>query len=205
MTHDNLSIRIEPLEDDLATKIDEKQHRSILAFFKEVKQKLERGFSNQDLEMLRSVLSPSFPSDMTSFPENLEALRNRGWSIETSGSLRQVEISESGSNGSFISRVRKKFYSTGSRLIFHANEYDKHEYGIRWQVLNAEDSPERRGNLFEARNAGGIEGSNSNKYVNHETESYIGEHWIKYYIYNKQTKRVVEIGEKFFVEVDEAN
>lgn len=62
------------------------------------------------------------------------------------------------------------------------------------------NSPDIRGSLFEARRISGDK--NSNEFINHETEQYNGRHWIKYYIYNKQTKRVVEIGEKFFVEVD---
>ena len=52
-----------------------------------------------------------------------------------------------------------------------------------------------------ALKADGVEGSSSNEFINHETESYDGTHWIKYFIYNKHTRKVVEIGKKFHVEV----
>lgn len=200
--HSELSITIEPLEDDLASRIDTDQQSAILAFFVNVKQQLTEGFRDFNLPQLRNILSSSFPAEKNHFPEELEALRRRGWGIESDGSLKQVEISETSDNGSFVSKVRKHFYGSGEELIFRANEYDKHEYGIRWQVLNAEGSPSRRGSLFGAKGGSGTEGSSSNDYVNRETESYDGEHWIKYYVYSKASKRVVEIGEKFFVEVE---
>lgn len=200
--HQLLSIRLEPLEDDLADRIDEKQHTEILTFFKHVLDELSKAFTSGDIKTIRNILSTSFPANFENFPGELEPLRNRGWGIETNGSLKQVEISETGENGSLISRVRKKFYGAGEQLVFRANVYDKHSYGVRWQVLNEDGSPSRRGNLFSAKGPSGHEGSNSNEYVNYETESYNGEHWIKYYVYDKSTKRVVEIGEKFFVEVE---
>jgi hypothetical protein len=197
-----LTITIEPLEDDLAARIDAKQQETILRFFNNVRQQLLEGFRDFNLVKLRAVLSSSFPAEKANYPQELEALRRRGWGIETNGTLKLVEISETGENGSLISRVRKRFYGTGEELIFRANTYDKQLYGIRWQVLNAAGSPSRRGNLFQAKGGRGTEGSSSNDYVNRETESYDGEHWIKYYVYDKSSKRVVEIGEKFFVEVD---
>lgn len=55
------------------------------------------------------------------------------------------------------------------------------------------------GHYLKRRQRGG--GKNSNEFINHETEQYSGEHWIKYYVYEKLSKRVVEIGRKFYVEV----
>jgi hypothetical protein len=200
--YERLSITIEPLEDDLADRITPQQQDLILQFLMDARQKLETGFVTMDLDILRTVLSSSFPADLNKYPENLEALRNRKWGIETDGSLRQVEITEHGESGSFITKVRKRFIGAGEHLVFHANENDRHLYGIRWQVLNAAGSPKRRGSLFEAKGPSGEDGTSSNSFVNHETEQYTGEHWIKYYIYNKDNLRVVEIGKKFFVEVD---
>lgn len=202
VSHSNLTITIEPLKDDLASRIDANQQKTILEFFIISRQQLFEGFRDFNLPQLRAVLSDSFPADKSNYPDELEALRRRGWGIESNGSLKQVEISETGENGSFVSKVRKRFYGSGEELIFKANVYDKREYGIRWQVLNAVESPSRRGGLFEAKGGSGAEGSSSNDYVNRETESYDGEHWIKYYVYSKVNKKVVEIGEKFFVEVD---
>ena len=66
--------------------------------------------------------------------------------------------------------------------------------------MNAEGSDDRRGRLFEAKGKGG--NKNSNEFENWETESYDGVHWIKYFIYDKRSKKVVEIGKKFHVEVN---
>lgn len=195
-----LTIRIEPLSDDLADKINATQQTTILKFLQEAKKLLTEGFADEDLGKLRSVLSSSFPAKVADFPEYLEALRSRGWGIETDGSLRKVLIAEHGARGTAMSRRWRKFIGTGERLEFRANPYDRQEYGIRWQVLNAADSPQVRGNLFEAHAIGGQK--NSNEFINHETEEYDGTHWIRYYVYKKSTKRVVEIGERFFVEVD---
>ncbi len=195
-----LSIRAEPLADDLADKIDASQQRTILGFLRESKRLLVEGFSSGDTDMLRSVLSSSFPAKLTDFPVYLEALRNRGWGIETDGSLRKVYIAEHQARGTAMSKRWRKFIGTGEKLEFRANPYDRQSYGIRWQVLNASNSPQVRGDLFEAHTAGGHK--NSNEYINHETEEYDGTHWIKYYVYNKVSKRVVEIGERFFVEVN---
>lgn len=198
--HPRLSIRAEPLMDDLADRIDELQQQTILGFLRESRRLLVEGFTNGDTDTLRSVLSSSFPAKLVDFPVYLEALRRRGWGIETDGSLRKVYISEHQAKGTAMSKRWRKFIGTGEKLEFRANSYDRQSYGIRWQVLNAADSPQVRGDLFEAHTAGGHK--NSNEYINHETEEYDGTHWIKYYVYNKATKRVVEIGERFFVEVN---
>lgn len=61
------------------------------------------------------------------------------------------------------------------------------------------DSPQLRSDLFEVHTACGHK--NSNEFINHETEEYDATQWIWYYVYSKLTKKVVEIGQKFFVEV----
>jgi len=198
--HSLLSVTLEPLEDDLASRISEAQQKDILNFFVNARNVLAEGFAGVDTAKLRSVLSVSFPADINDFPAELEPLRQRGWGIETDGSLRITTIREHQSKGTVITRGWRKFTGVGESLEFRANEYDKQFFGIRWQVLNAQGSPETRGDLFEAHGAGG--GKNSNEYINHETEQYGGKHWVKYYVYNKLSKRVVEIGEKFVVEVN---
>ncbi|PKL30800.1 hypothetical protein CVV43_05350 [Candidatus Saccharibacteria bacterium HGW-Saccharibacteria-1] len=198
--HVLLSITLEPLEDDLANRISEAQQKDILKFFINARAELGEGFVNEDIAKLRSVLSASFPADINEFPVELEPLRQRQWGIETDGSLRMTGIGEYQSKGTVITRQWRKFAGVGESLEFRANEYNKRQYGIRWQVLNAQGSPRIRGDLFEARGAGG--GKNSNEYINHETEQYSGKHWVKYYVYDKLSKRVVEIGEKFVVEVN---
>jgi hypothetical protein len=198
--HHALTINIDPLEDDLASRIDATQQQRILTFLTDARKVLGEGFAETDLTKLRSVLSSSFPADINDYPVELEPLRQRGWGIETDGTLRKVEISEHQAKGTVVTRRWRKFAGVGEPLEFRANTYDRQQYGIRWQVLNAVGSPDVRGSLFEAHRVGG--GKNSNEFVNHETERYDGKHWIKYYIYDKLTKRVVEIGEKFFVEVD---
>lgn len=198
--HNALTITIEPLEDDLASRIDANQQRDILNFFVGARKALVEGFKDADIDKIRSVLSVSFPADINDFPLELEALRRRSWGIETDGSLRKTGITEHQARGTVITRRWRKFAGVGEKLEFRASQYDKQRYGIRWQVLNAQGSPQIRGKLFEAHGIGG--GKNSNEYINHETEQYDGTHWIKYYVYDKLTKRVVEIGEKFYVEVD---
>lgn len=198
--HGALTITIEPLEDDLASRIDTAQQRDIFNFFVNARKVLAEGFDNSDIVKIRSVLSVSFPADISDFPIELEALRRRNWGIETDGSLRKTGITEHQARGTVVTRQWRKFAGVGEMLEFRATQYDKQRYGIRWQVLNAQGSPQVRGELFEAHAIGG--GKNSNEYINHETEQYDGTHWVKYYVYDKLTKRVVEIGEKFFVEVD---
>jgi hypothetical protein len=197
-------MRIDPIEDNLADKITAEAQQKLLNFFRRCLSDLRKAFDTGDIELARRYLSGAFPSNLINYPEVLEPLRNRQLGIEFDGSLNITDINEDNGKGSRLSRIRRKFFGTGDRLIFRANQYDKHQYGIRWQVLNSEDSPsgKRRGNLFKARGADGVEGSNSDKFVNHETEQYNGEHWIKYYVYNKNSRRVVEIGRKFFVEVE---
>ncbi|GEM_PF-2405003 len=202
--YSQLSIKIDPIDDDLAIKISETSHSKLFSFFTNCAKELRVGFTNEDILSMQKYLSSSFPVNLGDYPEFLEALRNRDIGIELDGSLNIVDINEDHGKGSYVSHVRRKFFSSGEKLIFRASEYDKQLFGIRWQVLNSDESPigKRRGNLFHARGADGNEGSSSNDFVNHETEQYSGEHWIKYYIYKKETKLVVEIGRKFFVEVE---
>lgn len=200
VAHDDLSIRIEPLEDDLANKIDASMQAKILAFLVKSYEDLSKGFEEADTTKLRDVLSGAFPSNIDEFPDEQEPLRRRGWGIETDGSLKEVDIAEIRQHGRMVSRNMQKFFGKGEQLEFHATPYEKSEYGIRWQVLNARGSKEVRGNLFPAKTAGGHK--NSNEFVNHETESYDGVHWIKYFIYSKMTKRVVEIGKRYTVAVE---
>jgi hypothetical protein len=181
--HSTLTITIEPLEDDLAGRIDANQQKVILDFFIKARSTLIEGFTNGDIAKVRSVLSVSFPVDINDFPVELEALRRRGWGIETDGSLRKTGITEHQAKGTVITRQWRKFAGVGEKLEFRANQYEKQQYGIRWQVLNAQSSPQVRGELFEAHAIGG--GKNSNEYINHETEQYDGTHWVKYYVYDK--------------------
>lgn len=155
-----------------------------------------------DLNKIRAHLSSDFPNVLSDYPECLEALRNRDLGIELDGSLKKKDISECDKKADTMKKTWYKFLGKGKPLKFMAStDYNKTDYGIRWQVLNAVGSKGRRGNLFKARGRDGIEGSSSNEFINHETESYDGTHWIKYFIYDKHTRKVVEIGKKFHVEV----
>jgi hypothetical protein len=202
--YERLSIKIDPVRDDLAGKLTKETHTKLLSFFRKCAQELRTALESEDTETIRKYLSHSFPDDLNKYPEFLEALRNRRLGIELDGSLNVTDISEEHGRGSHIKRNFRRFFGSGERLLFRANEKEKSIFGIRWQVLNSVKSPsgKRRGRLFRARGADGIEGSSSNRFVNHETEQYDGEHWIKYFTYDKSTKRVVEIGRKFYVDVN---
>jgi hypothetical protein len=198
-----LTIKIEPVEDDLAKKFTSEVHQQLLRFFKQCAQELRAAFANEDMDAVQKYLSTSYPKDMDKYPDFLEALRNRGIGIEMDGSLNITDITEDHGRGTQVKRNLRRFFGSGERLLFRANEKDKSAFGIRWQVLNSAKSPtgKRRGRLFKARGADGLEGSSSNRFINYETEQYDGEHWIKYYTFDKTTKRVVEIGRKFYVDV----
>ncbi len=205
VSYSELSITIPVLSDDLARKIQDVEYEKLQIFFGDILRELKEALSIGDLISMEQYLSPDFPTDWEKNPVFLESLRHRGWGLQLDGSLRNVDIEGKSRTGSRKSKRRWMFYSTGAGLEFRVpTEFDKSIYGIRWQVLNSEESGERfrRGNLFEAKAPGG--GKNSNEFVNHETEQYQGEHWIKYYVYNKRTKKVEEIGRKFYVEVDNA-
>lgn len=205
VSYSDLSITVPVLSDDLARKIKVDEYEKLQAFFKEVLPAINEALVVGDLNTLERYFSSDFPTDWGKYPVFLEPLRHRGWGLQLDGSLRNVDIEGKSRTGSQKSKRRWMFYSVGAGLEFRVpTEFDKSIYGIRWQVLNSEESGERfrRGNLFEAKAPGG--GKNSNEFVNHETEQYQGEHWIKYYVYNKRTKKVGEIGRKFYVEVDNA-
>lgn len=202
--YEQLSIKIDPVKDDLASKLTKESHSQIRSFINECRNNLRTAFDDEDMEIVRKYLSPSFPQKLSQYPDFLESLRNRDIGIELDGSLNVTDIAEEHGKGSYVKRNLRRFLNAGEKLLFRANEKEKSRFGIRWQVLNSAMSPsgKRRGNLFKARGANGVEGSSSNRFVNHETEQYDGEHWIKYYTYDKQSKRVVEIGRKFYVELE---
>lgn len=202
--YSDFSISIEPVNDDLASKISESDYSTLRLFFSQASTNLKRAFESGDMETIRSVLSKAFPSDISDYPDFLVPLRSRALGIELNGSLKFVDIEEDQGRGYHVRKGVRKFFGSGETLSFRATEKDRTKYGVRWQVLNSEQSPEgsRRGNLFKARGADGVEGSSSNRFVNHEKEEYDGEHWIKYYTFKKSTRKVVEIGRKFYVAVE---
>lgn len=204
--YSQISIKMPTIDENLARKIEAADCNKIRIAFQSCLSTLENELlekEDPDLDKIRGFLSDDFPSNLSNYPECLEALRRRGFGIELNGSLKLKEIEECNKNASSTkSKVWYKYLGKGQELKFVASEYDKSKYGIRWQVLNAEGSDERRGGLFKARGKNGIEGSSSNEFVNYETESYDGIHWIKYFIYEKNTQKVVEIGKKFHVEVE---
>lgn len=200
-----IKITIPTVEENLAKKIKAADCNKIRIAFQSCLSTLENEFlckNKPNLDKIRDYLSDDFPKELSDYPECLESLRSRGFSIELDGSLRLKEIEEDNKNAHLAkSRIWYKYFGKGQKLKFVASNYDKSLYGIRWQVLNADGSSNRRGELFKARGKDGVAGSNSNEFINYETESYDGLHWIKYYIYEKNTKRVVEVGKKFHVEV----
>lgn len=202
--YEQLSITVEPVKDNLAQKITRESHVKLLAFIKTCTKELRLAFEDEDTDKIRQYLSQSFPHNIDEYPVFLEALRNNGRGIELDGSLKIIDINEERGKGKYISKNFRKFFGSGEKLLFRAKEKEKSLFGIRWQVLNSSKSPsgKRRGNLFRARGASGVDGSSSNRFVNHETEEYGGEHWIKYFTYDKGTKKIVEIGRKFYVGVE---
>lgn len=202
--YSNIKIELPTTGEDLTRKIKPTDRNRIKIAFWSCLDVLRNEFlhnNKPDLEKIQEYLSTDFPSNLEEYPECLEALRRRGFGIELDGSLKQTDIIEEAKTASsVIKNTWYKYYGKGKRLKFIANNYDKTIYGIRWQVLNAEGSDDRRGRLFEAKGKGG--NKNSNEFENWETESYDGVHWIKYFIYDKRSKKVVEIGKKFHVEVN---
>ena len=201
-----IDIKLPTIADNLAEKIKAADCSKIRAAFQDCLSVIEDEFvkkDSPDLDRVREYLSSDFPDKLSDYPECLEPLRKRGLGIEMDGSLRLGGIREENKNASMVkSSTYYKYFGKGRQLKFIASEYDKTQYEIRWQVLNAYGSKNRRGELFKAKGKDGVEGSNSNKFVNYETESYDGLHWIKYYVYDKKTRKVVEIGKKFHVEVE---
>ncbi|MBQ8984927.1 hypothetical protein IJ098_03700 [Candidatus Saccharibacteria bacterium] len=198
-------IRIPTIDENLATKIKDTDCDTIKTVFQNCLSALKDEFIAKDvpdLDRVKEYLSDDFPGNLSNYPECLEPLRKRDWGIELDGSLKIKDIKEDNRNASSMkNKIYYRFIGKGKSLRFVAStDYEKSKYGIRWQVLNADGSDDRRGSLFEAKSNGG--GKNSNEFINHETESYDGLHWIKYFIYEKKTHKVVEIGKKFHVEVE---
>lgn len=199
--YEQISIQL-PGTENLVGKIGRINYDKIKAMFQACLSALENELirsDTPDMTEIREYLSDDFPVDLASYPECLESLRGRGFSIEMDGSLTKEEIIEEEKRGVSVSKVKYRFREKGKSLKFVATHYDKAEYGIRWQVLNSADTHDRRGGLFEARGRGGKK--NSDEFINYETVKYDGIHWIRYFIYDKGTKRVVGISEKFYIEV----
>lgn len=203
---DELTVVNPVINENLAARLDAASQKRIINFLRGCVSGLTSGFDANDYSIIQSVLSTSFPSDPNKYPSFLESLRGRGWGIELDGTLQRKSITEDFGRGHHIRKSYRKFFGAGEKLRFIADSssYSKAEFGIRWQVLNSVQSGEknRRGLLFKARGANGVEGSSSNEFINHETEEYNGEHWIKYFVYSKSTHKVVEVGSKFYVGVE---
>lgn len=200
---DQLSIKVEPLGDEnIAGKVN--SHKKILDCISDCLNALRVAFADsvQDMSTVADYLSNDFPTDLAKYPEFLEPLRHRGFGIELDGSLNMHgELKETYGKGRLLAKFRVKFFGAGEQLLFKANqEYDPKLFSARWQVLNSPQSERRRGNLFYAKN--GSEQRASNAFTNHETESYDGEHWIRCFIYNIASKKVVEVATKYYVEVE---
>lgn len=90
---------------------------------------------------------------------------------------------------------------TPKSIIFTAPRLELPSYKIKWQVLNSDGSPSRRGNIFSARAASGGEGSSPDMHTNHENEQYIGKHWIRYFVLDEETKQCIGRSYKFSVRV----
>lgn len=203
--YDDFSVTVPVLSEELGKKLSHDEYMRLQKFFSEMNADIADAIPDGDLDAIAEYLSSDFPASWKSHPDFLQSLRSKGWALQLDGTLRVVDIEGSSKEGRVKSKIRISFWSTGSQLVFRANtDLSNDKYGIRWQVLNSEKSGTnaRRGGLFKAKGPSGTNGSSSNKFVNYETEKYEGEHWIKYYIYNKQTRKVQEIGRKFFVEVD---
>lgn len=201
--YSDIHIKLPTTNEDLARKIKSADCNRIRIAFQSCLSMLRNEFllkDNPDLKNVQKHLSDDFPASLENYPECLEALRRRDIGIELDGSLKKVAISEVAKKADLIEKAAwYKFIGKGKPLQFVASDYDKAKYGIRWQVLNAKGSADRRGSLFKGKGKSGAE--NSNEFMNYETERYDGVHWIKYFIFEKQSRKVVEIGKKFYVEV----
>ncbi len=203
---EELNITMPTQLDNLAAKITESDYCRIRTSFQQALNVLSEEFkaSVPTVSKIRQYLSDDFPADLEEFPNCLESLRSRGFSINLDGDLERASIKEALNLNQQRTKYRSCFFGRGQQLRFDADEkYRRLGYSIRWQVLNSSTSVERRGELFEARKKNGYQ-TNSNKFVNFETISYSGAHWVRYYVYDPATKQVIAISDKYYVDVNGA-
>lgn len=165
-------------------------------FFTHVTNSIKDGFENADCELLRSVLSDDFPSQL--LPENVESLRSEGITFSTNGDLKKSKIL-SRSSGRLLRPNYWLFFERNKNIRFEIQNVDNYQR-ILWQVCNAPGSEKLRGDLFEARALGKEPGSSSDPRVNEENELYLGKHWIRCFVLDGNN-RVVTIGYQVYVDV----
>lgn len=191
--------------ENLASEITEINRQKILKFFVALQNTLNNELLNREspnIEEIRQYLSDAFPCHISEYPDFLESLRSHGLSIELDGSLKIYDLVEIENRQNQPKISSRQFNERGKKLKFIADEaYDSPLYDTRWQVLNAPDSPQRRGTLFKAKSKSNREGHGENAFINWETGSYDGIHWIKCYIFDRKTKRVTAVSRKFYVRV----
>lgn len=201
----NIVISLPTTGENLAAKLTEVNRQKILEFFVALQNMLNNELINKespDIKEIRKYLSDAFPCLVSEYPDFLESLRSQGFSIELDGSLKIYNLREIENKHYQPKNNSCQFKEKGKELKFVADEaYDGRLYDTRWQVLNAAGSPHRRGTLFKAKSKSGREGHSENIFVNWETESYDGMHWIRCYIFDRITKRVIAISRKFYVRV----
>lgn len=199
-----LDIRIPVVDENLADNLDTTKIKAIASFFTNSHSELEAGFKKENIDKLRGVLSSDFPTDIDEYPyPELQSLRSKDWSLALDGTLEKTEIfAESKVAQSHATKKRWfKFFTKGESIVFTAQcDHDPHGVSVRWQVINSPESEQRRGDLFKAKKLNGSR--SANKFVNEETERYLGTHWIKYFVVDQYTNKVIALGQRWFVEVD---
>lgn len=196
----SLDLRIPGVDENLADKWNDEQLKVVKAYFSDVLARLNEAFDADDLDTIRQYLSDDFPSQR--YLENLHSLRSQSWAIQLNGSLERPVIKPIPEPKDLNRRTSRllKFTKKGQPVQFNAEPYKLSDnQTVQWQVLNAKGSDEVRGNFFYAKNAN--HKISGNDFQNHETVTYKGLHWIRYFIINTKTNTVDVASKKYKVEL----
>jgi hypothetical protein len=189
------------LDEDLAERwrVNPGQYRDLQDYFANVREVLQTELESQqpDTDELREMLSTDFPSTLA--PAELDSLRSDGYSINSDNFMRRLPIDHQSRHGRLVDALTRIFFEINKAITFKAPSLNHANYNIKWQVLNATGSPSRRGNLFQARSSSG--GPSVDMHTNNENEQYLGSHWIRYFVFDEDTKQCIGRSRKFNVRV----
>lgn len=194
-------IRIPGVNENLADKWNDKQRGEVCTFFLDAYSVLKVCFDSNDLKTVQEVLSSDFPNQK--YLEDLDSLRSKGWRLQLDGSLERPVIKPVPEPSDF-NRLQKrllKFKRKGQPVRFNATPFQlRNGQIVRWQVLNAPGSEAVRGDFFPAKNS--LQKVSTNSFENHETVSYRGLHWIRYFVVDVNTMTVDIVSKKYSVVLD---
>lgn len=175
------------------------QYQGLQDHFANVRAVLQAELESQqpDTDALREVLSTDFPSTLA--PTELDSLRNEGYSINSDNFMGKLDVEHHSLHGRLVDALTRIFFEINKAITFKAPRLNHPNYNIKWQVLNASGSPNRRGNLFQARTSSG--GASADIHTNDENEQYLGSHWIRYFVFDEGTKQCIGRSHKFNVRV----